>query len=134
MLTTQRPNGKHEVDAMTRLNSLYVIVHEDGDEMLDIHIHSDRISKGFNTRYRRRHRIGSHLTKRRGVRKCCKIVLIGLLVMCLIITFELWQSNKRLKKMFEQDKSKKMARLFDENRALEDKAFNVVRQYELECD
>jgi len=23
---------------MTRLNSLYVIVHEDGDEMLDIHI------------------------------------------------------------------------------------------------
>ena len=40
-----RPNGKYEVDAMTRLNSLYVIVHEDGDEMLDIHIHSDRISK-----------------------------------------------------------------------------------------
>ena len=33
-----RPNGKYEVDAMTRLNSLYVIVHEDGDEMLDIHI------------------------------------------------------------------------------------------------
>ena len=41
-----RPNGKYEeVDAMTRLNSLYVIVHEDGDEMLDIHIPSDRISK-----------------------------------------------------------------------------------------
>ena len=33
-----------------------------------------------------------------------------------------WQSNKRLKKMLEQDKAK-MARLFDENRALEDKAF-----------
>jgi len=33
-----RPNGKYEVDAMTRLNSLHVIVHEDGDEMLDIHI------------------------------------------------------------------------------------------------
>ena len=41
-------------------------------------------------------------------------ILIGLLAMCLIITFE--------------------ARLFDENRALEDKAFNVVRQYEMECE
>ena len=62
-----------------------------------------------------------------------QIVLIGLLVMCLIITFELWQSNKRLKKMIELDKQK-MARLFDENRALEDKSFNVVRQYEMECE
>ena len=62
-----------------------------------------------------------------------QIVLIGLLVMCLIITFELWQSNKRLKKMLEQDKAK-MARLFDENIALENKAFNVARHYELECD
>ena len=35
-----------------------------------------------------------------------QIVLIGLLAMCLIITFELWQSNKRLKKMLEQDKAK----------------------------
>lgn len=61
-------------------------------------------------------------------------ILIGLLAMCLIITFKLWQSNKRLKKMLEQDKAK-MARLFDENRALEDKAFNVVRQqYEMECE
>ena len=40
-----RPNGKHEVDAMTRLNSLHAVLHEDGDEMLDIHIPSDRISK-----------------------------------------------------------------------------------------
>ena len=40
-----KSNGKHEVDARTILNSLHVIVHEDGDEMLDIHIHSDRISK-----------------------------------------------------------------------------------------
>ena len=56
-------------------------------------------------------------------------VLIGLLAMCLIITFELWQSNKRLKRMLELDKVK-LARLFDENRALEDK----VRQYELECE
>ena len=62
-----------------------------------------------------------------------QIVLIGLLAMCLIITFELWQSNKRLKKMLEQDKEK-MARLFDENIALENKAFNVARHYELECD
>ena len=57
-----------------------------------------------------------------------QIVLIGLLVMCLIITFELWQSNKRLKKMIEQDKAK-MARLFDENIALENKAFNVMEQF-----
>ena len=35
-----------------------------------------------------------------------QIVLIGLLAMCLIITFELWQSNKRLKKMIELDKQK----------------------------
>ena len=59
-------------------------------------------------------------------------ILIGLLAMCLIITFKMWKSNKRLKRMLELDKVK-MARLFDENRALEDKAFNVV-QYELECD
>ena len=55
-------------------------------------------------------------------------VLIGLLAMCLIITFKLWQSNKRLKKMLEQDKAK-MARLFDENIALENKAFNVMEQF-----
>ena len=59
--------------------------------------------------------------------------LIGLLAMCLIIIVELFQSNKRLKKMIEQDKAK-MARLFDENIALENKSFNVARQYELECD
>jgi len=53
--------------------------------------------------------------------------------MSLIIIFELWQSNKRLNKMLELDK-KKMARLFDENIALENKAFNIARQYELECD
>ena len=57
-----------------------------------------------------------------------QIVLIGLLVMCLIITFELWQSNKRLKKMIELDKQK-MARLFDENIALENKAFNLMEQF-----
>ena len=57
-----------------------------------------------------------------------QIVLIGLLVMCLIITFELWQSNKRLKKMLELDKQK-MARLFDENIALENKAFNLMEQF-----
>ena len=33
-----RPNGKYEVDARTILNSLHVVLHEDGDEMLDIHI------------------------------------------------------------------------------------------------
>ena len=61
------------------------------------------------------------------------VILLAVLAMCLIITFELWQSNKRLKKMIELDKQK-MARLFDENIALENKAFNVARQYELECD
>ena len=42
-----KPNGKHEVDARTILNSLYVITFEDSDtnERLDIHIPSDRISK-----------------------------------------------------------------------------------------
>ena len=40
-----KSNGKYEVDAMTRLNSLYVIVHECGDEIIDIHIPSDRIEK-----------------------------------------------------------------------------------------
>ena len=40
-----KPNGKHEVDARTILNSLHVVVHEDGDEMLDIHIPNDRIEK-----------------------------------------------------------------------------------------
>ena len=60
-------------------------------------------------------------------------ILIGLLAMCLIIIVELFQSNKRLKKMLEQEKAK-MARLFDENIALENKAFNVARHYELECD
>ena len=57
-----------------------------------------------------------------------QIVLICLLAMCLIITFELWQSNKRLKRMLELDKQK-MARLFDENIALENKAFNVMEQF-----
>ena len=55
-------------------------------------------------------------------------ILIGLLAMCLIITFKLWQSNKRLKRMLELDKQK-MARLFDENIALENKAFNVMEQF-----
>ena len=57
-----------------------------------------------------------------------QIVLIGLLAMCLIITFELWRQTKRLKRMLELDKQK-MARLFDENIALENKAFNVMEQF-----
>ena len=40
-----RPNGKHEVDAKTILNSLHVIVYEDDNEMIDIHIPNDRIEK-----------------------------------------------------------------------------------------
>ena len=57
-----------------------------------------------------------------------QIVLIGLLAMCLIITFELWRQTKWLKRMLELDKQK-MARLFDENIALENKAFNVSEQF-----
>ena len=40
----ERYTGKF-VDAMTNLGSLHVVVHEDGDEMLDIHIPNDRIEK-----------------------------------------------------------------------------------------
>lgn len=61
------------------------------------------------------------------------VFLCGVIAIATIIILELWQSNKRLKKMLELDKQK-MARLFDENIALENKAFNVARQYELECD
>ena len=61
------------------------------------------------------------------------IVLSSIILMCLIVIVELWQSNKRLKRMLELDKEK-MARLFDENIALENKAFNVARHYELECE
>jgi hypothetical protein len=35
--------------------------------------------------------------------------------------------------MIKLDKQK-IARLFDENIALKNKAFNVARQYDLECD
>ena len=50
-----------------------------------------------------------------------EILAIGIFGIMAISISELWQSNKRLKKMLELDKVK--ARLFDENRALEDKAF-----------
>ena len=56
------------------------------------------------------------------------IVLSSIILMCLIVIVELWQSNKRLKKMLELDKQK-MARLFDENIALENKAFNLMEQF-----
>ena len=56
------------------------------------------------------------------------IVLSSIILMCLIVIVELWQSNKRLKRMLELDKEK-MARLFDENIALENKAFNVMEQW-----
>ena len=47
-------------------------------------------------------------------------ILIGLLAMCLIIIVELFPVKKRLKRMLELNKEK-MARLFDENIALETK-------------
>ena len=34
------------------------------------------------------------------------IVLSSIILMCLIVIVELWQSNKRLKRMLEQDKAK----------------------------
>ena len=52
-----------------------------------------------------------------------EILAIGIFGIMAISISELWQSNKRLKKMLELDKVK------------EDKAFNVVRQqYEMECE
>lgn len=53
------------------------------------------------------------------------VFLCGVIAIAAIIIIELWQSNKRLKRMIEQDKQK-MARLYAENRALEDKAFNLM--------
>lgn len=61
------------------------------------------------------------------------VFLCGVIAIAAIIILELWQSNQRLKRMLEQDKEK-MARLFNENIALENKVFNIVRQYELECE
>ena len=65
------PNSKHEVDARTILNSLGVIVHEDGDEMLDIHIHSDRISKDLTRAIEDAIALAA-ISKKKRVRKCCK--------------------------------------------------------------
>ena len=48
-----------------------------------------------------------------------EILAIGIFGIMAISISELWQSNKRLKKMLELDKVK---------------AFNVVRQYEMECE
>ena len=55
-----------------------------------------------------------------------QIVLIGLLAMCLIITFELWQSNKRLKKMIELDKAKKWRDCLMKISRLKIKRFNMI--------
>ena len=61
------------------------------------------------------------------------VILLAVVSILIMVLVELVESRKRLKKMLELDKQK-MARLFDENIALENKAFNVARQYELECD
>ena len=66
-----KSNGKHEVDARTILNSLHVIVHEDGDEMLDIHIHSDRISKDLTRAIEDAIALAA-IAKKNRTRKCCK--------------------------------------------------------------
>ena len=72
---------------MTRLNSLYVIVHEDGDEMLDIHI-TTTLDKMLVKAIEHTIALAAIAKKNRNL-KMTMIVLIGLLVMCLIITFEL---------------------------------------------
>ena len=61
------------------------------------------------------------------------VILLAVVSILIIVLVELVESRKRN----EADaylRKQKMARLFDENIALENKAFNVARQYELECD
>ena len=53
------------------------------------------------------------------------VFLCGVIAIAAIIILELWQSNQRLKRMIEQDKQK-MARLYADNRVLEDKAVNLM--------
>ena len=70
-VTTQKATASMKSMLHHLLNSLHVIVHEDGDEMLDIHIHN-RISKDLTRAIEDAIALDSHLTKRTGVRKCCK--------------------------------------------------------------
>ena len=61
------------------------------------------------------------------------VILLAVLAILIVVFVELVKSRKRN----EADaylRKQAVARLFDENIALENKAFNVARQYDLECD
>ena len=61
------------------------------------------------------------------------VILLAVVSILIMVLVELVESRKRN----EADAylcKQAVARLFDENIALENKAFNVARQYELECD
>ena len=61
------------------------------------------------------------------------VILLAVLAIFIVVLVELVKSRKRN----EADaylRKQAVARLFAENIALENKAFNVARQYDLECD
>ena len=61
------------------------------------------------------------------------VILLAVVSILIMVLVELVESRKRNEADAYASKQA-VARLFDENIALENKAFNVVRQYELECD
>lgn len=61
------------------------------------------------------------------------VILLAVLAILIVVLFELVESRKR-NEADDYLRKQAVARLFDENIALENKAFNVARQYELECD
>ena len=61
------------------------------------------------------------------------VILLAVLAILIVVLFKLVESRKRNEADAYASKQA-VARLFDENIALENKAFNVARQYELECD
>ena len=61
------------------------------------------------------------------------VILLAVVFILIVVLVEMVESRKRN----EADaylRKQAVARLFDENIALENKAFNVARQYDLECD
>ena len=61
------------------------------------------------------------------------VILLAVLAILIVVLFELVESRKR-NEADDYLRKQAVARLFDENIALENKAFNVARQYDLECD
>lgn len=61
------------------------------------------------------------------------VILLAVLAILIVVLVELVESRKRNEADAYASKQA-VARLFDENIALENKAFNVARQYEMECD